>query len=1166
LKSFNFDLSKPQANEQLLLENFLYEKLENLAKDEPRFFKYYGILKSSKKNASDAILLQIECGAVNLEEILKAGKVFSDLELMIFLSKFIKLLALLQTHGIANRQITLKSIYLLDNSFDFGLIDYSFGSLLQEESKLIDFSTFLGFSDEFIAPEIKENINQAYNPYKADVFSLGIIILKMIDYFLEKKDLESGILHDQKTFIEYPQIKPFLMKMLEKKPEKRPDFIEIQSEMSENSSFLKEKAFDLRKFIQICFNKKAKKKARTFSGLKSLHQEHKALYQKTKGEKSLEDAKFHLEKTWTFYQELDFQRKSRKESGFDDFSSKRPEKSMENEEEELFCLNELGGLYLESENYQRCEEILLKGLIKSEEFAEKSIKSDFLPQIWKNLGTLYSEIGLFEKAEAFYQKYLDYLRNSDENSEKLAEALDVLAFFYHEKSDFNNEKKYFKEAFLLRKRVFGKKSPESAISLENLGVFYAFIGKIKKAKLYLAKTLKLRLGLYGEIHEKTAQTYEKIGFLNEKMSNFKEAEDFYLKSLKIHENLKKTKEIMKSYVILAQFFLTIGETNKAEDFFLRNHRFIKKNHGNSLKNLAFSYLDLGKCYQAKNLIKAEKSFNKALNLYSSLINNEKSLFSSICYNNLGLYYENMMKNPEKAEEYYLNSLKINPNNSETNQNIAAFYENKGDLKKAEEFYLKSLNFRLANYKKNYSETANCFNILGVFYENQGDFQKAEDFYQKALTIRLDLYGETHIDIISSYDNLASLYEVKGDIQKAEEFYKKSLKESKDFYGKFHCQTAECYNNLGVFYCQNDDLVKAEKCYVQALEIRIEVLGSNHLETARTQSNLGILYDKMADFTKAEQCFIESLKTFGDGNDENVGNCYNNMGRVFANQGEYEKAEVAFLRCLEIFELIFEAKHENIANICQNLGGVYENLGLIEKAENFYMKSMRIFEALYGETNEKTGGLYNNLGVLYENMGDFKKAQECLMKVLKIYEENSEESAVLMNKIGFICYKQGDLEIAEGFYLRSLKLLSEESEETALCYNNLGLLYKSLSLFERSEAAYLKAIDISLRVFGENNGNTATSYNNLGGVYVKMDQLEKAEEFYLRSIKIREKIYGENDIITASSYNNLGALYHKKKRMEEARFYGFKAYEVYFKVYGEEDESTKIILANANSYT
>ena len=63
------------------------------------------------------------------------------------------------------------------------------------------------------------------------------------------------------------------------------------------------------------------------------------------------------------------------------------------------------------------------------------------------------------------------------------------------------------------------------------------------------------------------------------------------------------------------------------------------------------------------------------------------------------------------------------------------------------------------------------------------------------------------------------------------------------------------------------------------------------------------------------------------------------------------------------------------NVWCNLGLLYDNMGNLQKAEEFYLKSFKIYENLFGENHSDVATSYNNLGSLYYNMGNLPKAEQ-----------------------------------------------------------------------------------------------------------------------------------------------------------------------------------------------
>ena len=69
--------------------------------------------------------------------------------------------------------------------------------------------------------------NDSYNPFLADVYSLGLLCLRMINVKWGKNDLRKGLLSTKDNFIGYEPIMDVLNGMLEEDPEKRLSFAKI---------------------------------------------------------------------------------------------------------------------------------------------------------------------------------------------------------------------------------------------------------------------------------------------------------------------------------------------------------------------------------------------------------------------------------------------------------------------------------------------------------------------------------------------------------------------------------------------------------------------------------------------------------------------------------------------------------------------------------------------------------------------------------------------------------------------------------------------------------------------------------------------------------------------------------------------------------------------------
>ncbi|MCD4840679.1 MAG: tetratricopeptide repeat protein, partial [Methanosarcinales archaeon] len=119
------------------------------------------------------------------------------------------------------------------------------------------------------------------------------------------------------------------------------------------------------------------------------------------------------------------------------------------------------------------------------------------------------------------------------------------------------------------------------------------------------------------------------------------------------------------------------------------------------------------------------------------------------------------------------------------------------------------------------------------------------------------------------------------------------------------------------------------------------------------------------------------------NDEKVVSVvYNNLGLVYANKGEWDKAIEFYEKSLETVEKVGDV--HGMAQTYNNLGMVYAKKGEWDKAIEFYEKDLKISEKV-GDVHgmAKT---YNNLGLVYAKKGEWDKAIEFYEKDLKISEK------------------------------------------------------------------------------------------------------------------------------------------------------------------------------------
>jgi len=85
------------------------------------------------------------------------------------------------------------------------------------------------------------------------------------------------------------------------------------------------------------------------------------------------------------------------------------------------------------------------------------------------------------------------------------------------------------------------------------------------------------------------------------------------------------------------------------------------------------------------------------------------------------------------------------------------------------------------------------------------------------------------------------------------------------------------------------------------------------------------------------------------------------------------------KSLNILLNLYGKNNPKIAPSYNELGTIWAQNGNLIKAEKFYNESLNILLRYYGENHSDTAESYNNLGILYKNLGEFEKSREFINK-------------------------------------------------------------------------------------------------------------------------------------------------------------------------------------------
>ena len=441
----------------------------------------------------------------------------------------------MQEIGIANRDVKPANVILVEDErnegfYDYKISDFGIGAYIGTVDQNISCKEISGISFPCAAPEVKDlykkmnvdkNFDEKYNPFLADVYSLGIIALKMINFSFNTKkvkEVQEILVKKYEKLQGYEEMFEILDKMPSEDPNKRLNFRKIYEKVSKlegklnHGSLPKEEILYFRKMIE---NKEqSKTKA---NEIFDLYNEHKTLYEAYILKISrLKEANYHLE-----------------------LSRRHLERwELKLLQEKIETLINFGFFYQKSGKLVDSEHFLNEALNLCEKLKCKNEDHKLYGLVYFTFGILYEKWGVFVKAELSYNKCLNIrLSLYGEKHAETANCYNNMGEMYENKGDFPKAKDYFQNSLKIRQELFKDENADTAESLNNLGILNAEIENFEESEKNLLKGLEIRRKLYGEIHNSTAFSYNNLGFLYQNKGELEKAEENYMKSLEIRRNL-----------------------------------------------------------------------------------------------------------------------------------------------------------------------------------------------------------------------------------------------------------------------------------------------------------------------------------------------------------------------------------------------------------------------------------------------------------------------------------------------------------------------------------------------------------------------------------------------------------------------------------------------------
>lgn len=341
------------------------------------------------------------------------------------------------------------------------------------------------------------------------------------------------------------------------------------------------------------------------------------------------------------------------------------------------------------------------------------------------------------------------------------------------------------------------------------------------------------------------------------------------------------------------------------------------------------------------------------------------------------------------------------------------------------------------------------------------------------------------------------------------------------------------NNLGILEAHFGRRDAAMKRHQNAFELA-QKPDANPDSLATQYLSVGTEYLKRGEPATALEYFKQAFTAYESRGDQNgMGKCLSNMGIIYAEYGEIDRA-----RAVQEASLRIRRETEDQEGIMISL----EKIAELEQYAGRYESAKKLFEEAL-ELRKQSGPVdgissaLHNLGIIHADLGMPDKALEYYFKALEI-RLNVHEYEVIGNiyhNIGTAYMMLGGEQNLQNAYLNfqeaiKWKTRNQELGTLGTSYHNIGLLFSWVENWEQAIVYLEQALELKQQ--HQKTTELITTLTSLADAYAATNDLPKSLAYAEAAVGIARQI--ESPAKLAKAQTHLAKVYLKLNRQEDAR--------------------------------
>ncbi|MBV6642110.1 MAG: CHAT domain-containing protein [Cyclobacteriaceae bacterium] len=280
--------------------------------------------------------------------------------------------------------------------------------------------------------------------------------------------------------------------------------------------------------------------------------------------------------------------------------------------------------------------------------------------------------------------------------------------------------------------------------------------------------------------------------------------------------------------------------------------------------------------------------------------------------------------------------------------------------------------------------------LAFLYTRIGNYSETEVLLKEVIEARKKIYGANSRKLIKAYNALGELYMIRGEYPEAEKNIRTSLDICKTVYGENSLIYANNLVALVDFYKEIGNYQAGLQQLDNIFKIRTQKLQQGHILFSEVYRDYGLLhYHLGSNLNRVEQYFQQAreiVQTTFDQNHPSYAEAIKNLGFLYAERGEYDRALPLLTQADEIWTNALGNKNRSSGEVARLKGDIYTDQEKFELAETEYEKSSKYFRKIFSKQHPDYLNALSKLAQVYYINGELDKVESILSETTLAYLE------------------------------------------------------------------------------------------------------------------------------------------------------------------------------------